>query len=239
MIRLWYRCGRRATWQNFEALPVPLYSMNMPAGAIIPVRGLLRLVTLMRRLRPDVVQGWMYHGNIAAQCVAPFLGERVPVLWNVRAGGNFLEGKWQTRVLVWLGGRLSYLPERIINNSTASASAHEQRYGYRVDKRLVIPNGFDTDLFKPSDEARLLVRKELGLTESALLIGLIGATTRRRITAAFSVPRPSCMLVIPTLHLFWLARAWTSATRNWRNGSATSNCLRWCDYSVNGMTCRA
>jgi glycosyltransferase involved in cell wall biosynthesis len=38
----------------------------------------------------------------------------------------------------------------------------------------VIPNGFDTDLFAPSETARVEIRSMLGLARSAVLIGLIG-----------------------------------------------------------------
>nr|MBA3806397.1 glycosyltransferase [Acidobacteriota bacterium] len=46
--------------------------------------------------------------------------------------------------------------------------------GYRTDKTLVIPNGFDTEMFAPSEEARRSVRSELGIAENTFLIGLIG-----------------------------------------------------------------
>jgi glycosyltransferase involved in cell wall biosynthesis len=161
--------------ERFRAVPVPLYSVGMSrGGAWLPLAGLFRLFALMRRLRPDVLQGWMYHGNVAAQCAALILRRPTPVLWNVRAGANMRQEKRRTRIMVWLGGRLSHLPDRIINNSVASAAAHEHRFGYRADKRLVIPNGFDTEVFRPSDEARATIRAELGLPESATLVGLIG-----------------------------------------------------------------
>ena len=160
--------------ERFRAVPVPLYSVDISRSAWVPLGGLLRLFAVIRQLRPDVLQGWMYHGNVAAQCAAAMLRGPVPVLWNVRAGANMRQEKWRTRVLVRLGGMLSHLPERIINNSATSAAAHEQRFGYRADKRLVIPNGFDTEVFRPSDEARTTIRAELGLPQTATLIGLIG-----------------------------------------------------------------
>ncbi|NEP28701.1 glycosyltransferase, partial [Moorena sp. SIO3I6] len=46
--------------------------------------------------------------------------------------------------------------------------------GYSSQNSCVIPNGFDTSLFKPSLEARAAFRSELGLSEQSILIGLIG-----------------------------------------------------------------
>jgi glycosyltransferase involved in cell wall biosynthesis len=39
---------------------------------------------------------------------------------------------------------------------------------------VVLPNGFDLEVFKPDPAARLSVRQELGLPEEALFIGLVG-----------------------------------------------------------------
>ena len=46
--------------------------------------------------------------------------------------------------------------------------------GYRSDKSCIIPNGFDTKLFSPSEKNRSCVRSELNISEEAILIGLIG-----------------------------------------------------------------
>jgi glycosyltransferase involved in cell wall biosynthesis len=57
--------------------------------------------------------------------------------------------------------------------SKTSASQHEA-IGYKKEKTLVFHPGFDTEKFAPSEEARLGVRRELGLQDDAILIGLIG-----------------------------------------------------------------
>jgi glycosyltransferase involved in cell wall biosynthesis len=65
------------------------------------------------------------------------------------------------------------LPQKIIFNSKAGAEDH-CRMGYRSDKSCIIPNGFDTKLFSPSEKNRSCVRLELNIPEEAVLIGLIG-----------------------------------------------------------------
>jgi glycosyltransferase involved in cell wall biosynthesis len=97
------------------------------------------------------------------------------VLWNIR--GTLVDADhtpWTTALTIWAGGKLSSLPTRIINNSVASAAQHERRYGYDVSRRVILPNGFDTDLFRPSAEARAQLRAALDVPGDALLIGLIG-----------------------------------------------------------------
>ena len=68
----------------------------------------------IRELRPDVVMGWMYHGNLAASLTRR-LGHRGPVVWNVRhsvhdLGREKLSTRWVIRAGAWCAGS----PARII-----------------------------------------------------------------------------------------------------------------------------
>jgi glycosyltransferase involved in cell wall biosynthesis len=156
--------------QKIEALGLPVYRL----GGVNP-SSLLRLRGLVRELEPDLVQGWMYYGNLAAQMSAAFLPRPAPVVWNIRHSLSRLrDEKFLTVATVWLGARLSAFPVRIVNNSLASTDQHERRMGYCAGKWEMIPNGFDTDLFVPSQSAREEVRSLLGLNPDTLLIGLIG-----------------------------------------------------------------
>ena len=140
------------------------------------VAGLFRLGQALRHLTPDIVQGWLYHGNVAATLASALIGGRTPVLWSIRCTlpSRLSQEKWQSALTIWFGGKLSFSATKIIHNSMASAVEHEQRLGYRGDHRIVVPNGFDTNVFRPSPEARLSVRKMLGVPQDTVLIGLIG-----------------------------------------------------------------
>lgn len=158
---------------KFAALGVAVHSVGMKKG--VPTPGsVYRFARLMKQVKPDLVQGWMYHGNLAAQFAAARSPGRIPVVWNIRGSSyNLRDEKPVTAAIIWLGGKLSGLPKVIINNSLVSAVKHEELLGYRSDKREIIPNGFDTDCFAPSLEARSSLRVELGLSGDALLIGML------------------------------------------------------------------
>ncbi|MEM7393508.1 MAG: glycosyltransferase, partial [Verrucomicrobiota bacterium] len=135
----------------------------------IPVYNGLRPLSFIRRLRPDLVQGWMYHGNLAA-----LLGFRQPILWNIRHGLEDPTGeKTSTRNIIRWGAGCSRFPRRIVYSASSAAGRHAD-LGYRAEKAVVIPNGIDTRRFKPEPEARRRLRRELGLPESTRLIGRIG-----------------------------------------------------------------
>ena len=143
-------------------------------SALDAPRGLCALIGTLRRLQPDIVQGWMYQANIAATLAGRMAVRGRPILWAVRAGLTDLAlEKWHVALPIRLGGMLSRIPHRIINNSVASAAEHESALGYSREKRCIVPNGFDIELFSPSREARRDVRAELSLDESTPLVGLI------------------------------------------------------------------
>jgi len=120
-----------------------------------------------------LVQGWMYHGNLAASVARLFSRIRAPLLWNIRATpDDILHDKASTRAVIRAGAVLSRLPQRIIYNSRRGALQHAA-IGYFASSSVVIPNGFDCEIFKPSLEARLRLRQELGLRADHILVGLI------------------------------------------------------------------
>ena len=73
--------------RRIEALDVPVYNVSMRLGIPTPT-SCWRLIRLMRRLKPDLIQGWMYHGSLAALVGGVFAGRSVPVVWNIRQSLN-------------------------------------------------------------------------------------------------------------------------------------------------------
>ncbi|MDZ8050453.1 MAG: glycosyltransferase family 4 protein [Aulosira sp. ZfuVER01] len=155
------------------ALNIPIYTLNIKAGMLATPAVVLRLISTINTLKPDLIQGWMYHGNLAAQIASIFYSKKIPVFWNIQHSVYSLAyEKSMTANVIKLGAALSKFSSKIIYVSRIGRSQHEG-LGYCVDKGYVIPNAADTSLFMPSVEARLAVRQELGLTDNAFLIGLI------------------------------------------------------------------
>jgi len=131
-----------------------------------------------RRGKPDLLVGWMYHGNVAASLVRPFLpkvgGRKVPVVWNVRHSADDMKQEKRLTAALIRGGKW-WAPgtARIVFNSHHSARRH-QSFGYPEEKTAVVPNGFDCELFRPRPEARQWLRGELGVPEETRLVGRVG-----------------------------------------------------------------
>jgi len=154
-----------------ETEDIPVYDLAMKSGlpSVGQVRALRRLAG---KLEPDLVQGWMYHGNLAATLLGLFAPGKPPVLWNIRHSvADLGREKQTTRLVIRLGGLVSRKPERIIYNSGISLEQHAG-LGFARDKGVMIPNGFDMDRFRPSLEAGAGLREELGLAPDSLLVGV-------------------------------------------------------------------
>jgi glycosyltransferase involved in cell wall biosynthesis len=121
--------------------------------------------------KPDVIQGWMYHGNVAATLLSHCLGRRIPVGWSIRQSlYDVSKEKPGTRIAIWAGRVLSGTPSFTIYNSREAADSHA-RLGFSRQRQLMIPNGFDCDRFVPNPSARARVRLDLAIPESELVIG--------------------------------------------------------------------
>lgn len=145
------------------------------SGAIVHLLGTrgraflpTELIALGRRLRPAIFQGWMYHANFLATLLEPAI-RPAAVLWNIRQGLDDMGGdKFVTRQMIRAGRMLSGRPAHIIYNSHQSAREH-QAYGYRSDKTVVIPNGFECGTVKPSPAIGERYRERYGVSPSAPL----------------------------------------------------------------------
>jgi glycosyltransferase involved in cell wall biosynthesis len=144
----------------------------MRSGRPNPVRAFpIRSIT--RQFDPELIVGWMYHGNLMATIAATLSGSKAPVFWSIRQSLTTLsQERWLTAAVIKAGAFLSDRPAVITYNSRTSATQHEV-FGYNAERRVVIPTGFDCQGFRPDSKAREDVRGELGIHDQAVLVGLV------------------------------------------------------------------
>ena len=158
--------------EKIKALGIPIHILELNHWAKWGCAP-FSMVRLVRKINPDLIQGWMYHGNLAASFVALFQSFSLPVLWNIRQSlTDIAIEKRLTVFLIRVCALLSRYPARILYNSHIAAIQHEG-LGYNSDKTVIIPNGFDIGQFKPDAQARISIRQSLGLAPDTQLIGLI------------------------------------------------------------------
>jgi glycosyltransferase involved in cell wall biosynthesis len=161
-----------AVGERIGAMGVPLLTLGMRQERPLS-RAMLRLIPIARSLEPSLLQGWMYHGNLAASACALLSGRRLPVIWNVRHSLHDLGCENRlTRGFIRLGAALSSSTRAIVYNSRLSASQHEA-LGYESGRTVVIPNGFDCRLFRPRPEMAQRLRHSTGIGPDRVVIGMV------------------------------------------------------------------
>jgi glycosyltransferase involved in cell wall biosynthesis len=134
--------------------------------------GLIRLARLIARSKPDIVQGWMYHGDLAALIGLVLSGRRrrTRLVWGIRCSEVDLRAYGRgLRLVVRACIALSRLPDVVTANSVAGLASH-LRLGYRPRRTEVIANGIEVERFKPDGAARAALRRELGIAADAVVL---------------------------------------------------------------------
>ena len=197
--------NRGTLGDRIESLGVPVHSLGMKAG-VPTLLAPWQLIGKIRQIQPDLIQGWMSHSNLAAQSASIFASKPIPILWNIRHSVlSRADTKLSTLFIINLLSYLSYLPAKIIYNSKVGAEGHQQ-IGYRSDKTTIIPNGFDTQLFAPSAEARSIVRAELNLPEDTFLIGRMGRFHPMKDPGTFLQAAALLLEIEPDVHFLLVGR---------------------------------
>jgi glycosyltransferase involved in cell wall biosynthesis len=151
---------------------VSVTSMGMHPGKP-DLRAVPRLIHWLRRERPDVVQSWMYHADLLAGMAALAAG-RVPVVWGIRqADVDPRTAKTFTRWTRSTCARLSgVLADRVVCCAESARRSHAA-IGYRADRMIVIPNGFDLAKFVRDASAGARIRHELSIPDEGPVVGLL------------------------------------------------------------------
>jgi len=122
--------------------------------------GLLKLAKLIADSRPDIVQGWMYHGDLAALVALVMSGRRkqTRLVWSIRCSDMDLRHYGRgLRLVVKACTLLSSWPDLVTANSTAGLKSH-LALGYRPRRAEVVA------------KCRDLITPVLGAAKCAALI---------------------------------------------------------------------
>ncbi len=127
----------------------------------------------VRRFSPDVVQGWMYHGSLAASMLAACLRASPRIFWSMRQSVYSLPAEpFNIRLLVCLLRKLVARTGGVIYNSSISCRQH-RAVGLISANDVVIGNGIDLIRYRPDAACRTELRAKLGIEPDAPLVGIV------------------------------------------------------------------
>jgi len=167
-----------------------------------PIRGVLRLASVLRRHRPALVQSFMFHANLAVRLAAPLAGFP-EVVGGIRVAER--QKRWH-RTLDRLTARLARgsvcVSEGVRRFSVETA-------GLDPGRLVVIPNGVDPSRF---DEAVPVSRSEFGAADADFLALAVG---RLDVQKGLADLLAAAERVIPARPRFRLAIVGDGPLRDW------------------------
>lgn len=137
------------------------------------VRFLWQLFRQLKRIRPDVLHGYLSESNLLTLGFK-LMSPSTRIVWGIRDSNISLDSyDWLDRLIFELECWLSRFVDLVIVNSHAGRSYHVA-HGFLDAKMRVIPNGIDTARFKPDRTKGAEVRSGWGVDPNTRLIGLVG-----------------------------------------------------------------
>ena len=155
---------------KFKKIGIQIYKINFEKK-LLDILKLVKLIKLLIKLNPNVIQTWMYHANFVGGILG-YLFTSANIFWNIRH--THLKIRYSKVSTVFISYLLSFfsyfIPLKIIYCSLQSKKVHE---GQLYDKRksIHIPNGYD-DTFYPSKKLRSNFRKKNKILKSSFVVGL-------------------------------------------------------------------
>lgn len=158
--------GFEPTIISLSATPNPLPEFENLETYVCPFekslrspQNFLKLWKKIRQLEPDIIQGWMYVGNLFASIFA--IGFRAPSVFHSVRASNMDNTRYGCQIR--LNGLASHFSRSTIFNSKAGMDFHKTM-GFSATNLRLIPNGIDTDKFSPEARFREVLRRELGFS---------------------------------------------------------------------------
>lgn len=132
-----------------------------------------RLARLIRDGRYDLVHTHLYRACLYGRVAARLAGTRAVVATEHSLGDTQMEGRPLTA-----GVRALYLTGERLGRATVAVSPSVaerlSRWGVPRQRIHVVPNGIDVERFRFDPRARIAVRRQLGLTDEAFVVGGVG-----------------------------------------------------------------
>ncbi len=178
----WVDKGDTKFAERVRALGITLHPIDLRSG-IHPIQdplGLLRLLRLMRRGNYDVVHLHSSKAGFLGRIAAKLCGLKTIYtpngLYFLRPGNRMVQ-----RLFLWLEQLAGRMTDRFIAVSESERTAAVETKTVPAERITVIPNAVACDDgFRPDDDARRRIRRELGIDDDAFVIGTASRHSKQK-----------------------------------------------------------
>ena len=155
-----------------KSIGIQVYELKMKSVLDVP-SAFFRLIRLIKSIKPDVVQTWMYHADLLGGIASRFAGIH-NIFWNIRNTEIPQRTISKTSLIIRICALLSRtIPRKIICCAHAGVTSHA-KLGYDVKRMLVIPNGFDICSWSLPTQSRYKIRETYGFPVDSFIVGTVG-----------------------------------------------------------------
>ncbi len=158
---------------KLRKLGVEVYSFDVPQGKV-PLSIFFKLFKLFRKVKPDVLQTWLYHADVLGGVIGKLAGIQ-NICWGIRHSN--LSPSLNSRATLLLAKTSSHLssfiPASIISCSHKATQVHIE-IGYEASKFVTIANGYDLDNLNYSSSLRKKLRSYWSIDEDCFVFGMVG-----------------------------------------------------------------
>ncbi|RDH43209.1 glycosyltransferase [Zooshikella ganghwensis] len=144
-----------------------VYSLKMNKLLKAP-SAIIRLITIIKKINPDIVHTWMYHADFVGGLASRFCGIK-NIVWSIRRSTAPPKSSMTYYILLLCAKTSNWIPRKIVCVAKSAAKNHIS-YGYFKEKIVVIHNGIDFDKLKGDD----FFDFEFKLPSNTIIIGCIG-----------------------------------------------------------------
>lgn len=172
---------------------IEVYCLN--AKSVFNVGILFRLIGLLRKLKPDILQTFLFHANILGRVAGWFAGVK-HVFSGIRVAEK--RSRWYLRIDRWT----NFLVTGNVCVSQAVADFTIREGGIRKEKICVIPNGVDIERF--DNATPLDLTAELGIPDNATVIVFVGRLDPQKGIRVLMETIPTILREFPSAHFLFV-----------------------------------
>ena len=191
-----------------KASNIEVFTLGMPRSSL-SFNGIINLVKILRKEKPEVVQTWMYHADLIGGVIAKLIGIKY-IYWGiVNYNLNKFALPLSTRIIVKICSIFSYfIPSKIISCSKNAITIH-RIFGYS-NKFVYIPLGFNVDeIVNNINQSNISYRKIWNVDNNDILIGCVARwdpqKDHKNLLLAFNLvlknsPNIKCVFIGPKMN---------------------------------------
>jgi glycosyltransferase involved in cell wall biosynthesis len=135
------------------------------------IRPTTRLLNIIQRRKIESVYSFMPAANLVAT-LAKSLRRPFRLVWGVRSAKLNLKNYPFDKFLFYVSGSFAKIADAIVVNSVLGLDELETS-GWPRDRLFFVPNGIDTELFRPAAEARTRMRAAWNIRPEHYLVGVV------------------------------------------------------------------